>query len=709
MHVPLVRYLEIARPIPRLATEPPVRMLVAIPRSPNLRVAEEKGFVLAALDELLRRRLVELTVLDDGVTLARLGQTLAEGRHDVLHFVGHGSFVEGQAFLRLDGEGDKVHDVSDEEFGELFVRPPKLVFLNSCEGAATSSSRPMAGMAPQLVARGVPAVVAMQYEVHDRPAVAFARAFYGALFRGGYRGRVDAAMCFARKRLVAEFPGQRDVGAPVLFLRAEDGVLFDFDSPAGPAHALDTSDRTLDRNRAYARAHARNLALLAAQRRAAPSEELEREIQTGQTALARLRRRRNGSLLAGLGLVLAVYLAGYLQILDLLQLDTRLRNLVAVVGAALVPSARHPDIVVVPVTAQTLERLGRERVDRSWRPTHAVLVERLADAGAKVVALDFTFVEPGEHEALVAAIARARERGTAVIVAVREHGPGGPRLAGALRETVTAWGLSCLGTQLGRAVSVPVAVAKPTAAIPSLPAIAAYLHAKDRIDIRLHDPARHRIVAAAAEAPVVTLGGFGLEPEEIPGSEWRTVARAQPGCPAIEPGDRVLERILDLSPVPARPDRSRRIPYERVVMPSPLEDPSRFAGRIVLVGEERRPAGAARVRTPLDVQADAISTLLGPAVIGPPAPVWQLVTIVGMVLLGVVARVRRPVRPRAWGLVATGGVLLAWSALAVLLYVTRRVLPDVLYSVAAFALAYYGTAKVRRGWLPPAAPPDPGG
>jgi hypothetical protein len=73
------------------------------------------------------------------------------------------------------------------------------------------------GVAPALVAAGLPAVVANQYPVLDGAATAFAREFYGAL--AGGRALGDAA----REARVAV---GRDVGAagldgavPVLFAR----------------------------------------------------------------------------------------------------------------------------------------------------------------------------------------------------------------------------------------------------------------------------------------------------------------------------------------------------------------------------------------------------------------------------------------------------------------------------------------------------------
>ena len=80
------------------------------------------------------------------------------------------------------------------------ARPvPRLVVLDSYSGAAAAATNLFSGTAAALVRGGVSAVVAMQYEISDPAAVAFARGFYGALARG--RG-VDEAVSSGRVAIV---------------------------------------------------------------------------------------------------------------------------------------------------------------------------------------------------------------------------------------------------------------------------------------------------------------------------------------------------------------------------------------------------------------------------------------------------------------------------------------------------------------------------
>jgi formylglycine-generating enzyme required for sulfatase activity len=69
----------------------------------------------------------------------------------------------------------------------------------------------------------LPAVVAMQFEISDRAAIAFAADFYRVLAESG---AVDEAVCEARQAVFC-LPNEIEWGTPVLFLHAPDGMLFE--------------------------------------------------------------------------------------------------------------------------------------------------------------------------------------------------------------------------------------------------------------------------------------------------------------------------------------------------------------------------------------------------------------------------------------------------------------------------------------------------
>jgi hypothetical protein len=151
-----------------------------------------------------------------------------------LHFVGHGAFDEAtqDGLLLMEDEEGRGRAVSAQDLGVLLHdhHSLRLVVLNSCEGARTSRVDPFAGSAQSLVQQGIPAVVAMQFEISDEAAIAIGHEFYAAL-AADYP--VDAALAEARK--AAFTGGGAEWGIPVLYLRAADGRIFGVQPPARDA------------------------------------------------------------------------------------------------------------------------------------------------------------------------------------------------------------------------------------------------------------------------------------------------------------------------------------------------------------------------------------------------------------------------------------------------------------------------------------------
>jgi hypothetical protein len=229
----------------------PVRVLVAIANpddlkdyNPPLAPIDEQA-ELASLAEALKPLKgvsIELTQLHGPCTLKRLADELRKGYH-ILHLICHGLAAPGVApgtpdtsALILADDNNKARRVSDQEFATqlaLQLGDPaidaeqklRLVFLASCETAQRSAYDAFRGVAPQLIAAGVPAVLAMQDNIGMDAARVFAAAFYKQLLN---HGQVDLAANQARKSLLADDAGdnQMQVAIPVLFQRLRDGQLF---------------------------------------------------------------------------------------------------------------------------------------------------------------------------------------------------------------------------------------------------------------------------------------------------------------------------------------------------------------------------------------------------------------------------------------------------------------------------------------------------
>jgi hypothetical protein len=167
-------------------------------------------------------------------TWAELQDLLLEDEWHVLHFIGHGDFDldRDEGVLALVRENGRADLVAAHRLVDLLrqARPmPRLVVLNSCSGAVEGVSDLFSGTAAALVRGGVSAVAAMQYEISDPAAVAFARGFYAALVRG--RG-VDDAVSNGRVAILGLSDLTLEWVTPVLYLRGHDSQLFTLPAPS---------------------------------------------------------------------------------------------------------------------------------------------------------------------------------------------------------------------------------------------------------------------------------------------------------------------------------------------------------------------------------------------------------------------------------------------------------------------------------------------
>jgi WD40 repeat protein len=101
-------------------------------------------------------------------------------------------------------------------------RSLRLVVLNACEGARSARDDPFGGVAQALVHQGIPAVIAMQFEISDPAALVFSQSFYQAVADGL---PVDVATLEARRAMFAE-GSEVEWATPVLYLRSPDGRVF---------------------------------------------------------------------------------------------------------------------------------------------------------------------------------------------------------------------------------------------------------------------------------------------------------------------------------------------------------------------------------------------------------------------------------------------------------------------------------------------------
>jgi hypothetical protein len=161
----------------------------------------------------------EVEILDRA-TPGRLQRRLAAGGVDVLHFVGHGAYDEAarEGSLLLEDERGRERPLGAEALRQVLCgRGLRLVFLNACETGRGGRVDWNRGVAPALVAAGLPAVVANQYAVLDVAATAFARELYAHLARGRSLGDAAREARVAVSRDLG--PERLDWAVPVVFAR----------------------------------------------------------------------------------------------------------------------------------------------------------------------------------------------------------------------------------------------------------------------------------------------------------------------------------------------------------------------------------------------------------------------------------------------------------------------------------------------------------
>lgn len=238
---PFSRLVPWSLALPPALSERPVRVLSAVAapadldiyRLPPIERADEIHGIADAM-ALAPPGLVEHTPLAGPCTLAALEAALERGYH-VLHLVAHGvARRDGELSLFLekdDGSVDRVDGSSFAAMLERLGRELRLVVLMVCSSAVRSPGDARVGLAPRLLAAGVPAVLAMQDLMPVATGRAFTRALYGELWSAG---EVDRAANRARATLLTG--ALRGSAVPVLYSALAGNRLFALaPAPAPPA------------------------------------------------------------------------------------------------------------------------------------------------------------------------------------------------------------------------------------------------------------------------------------------------------------------------------------------------------------------------------------------------------------------------------------------------------------------------------------------
>jgi hypothetical protein len=216
-----VGYVGRARP---LEARLPLKILVAAVDDPGgIDSRAEVDRIEESLAGLIPHK-IQLVRLAGRFDIHTLRRHLHDKDPDVLHLITHGD-PDGLLLWSAEGEPELV---SGSQFQAMLrqISSLKLVFLNACLAGQPDGRRPFADVAGRLLQTGLPAVIAMQFEIADRSAASFAGFLYEALVSGDCPGAVDRAVNIARSNLYISAPHRLDYITPVLWLNTEDGIIF---------------------------------------------------------------------------------------------------------------------------------------------------------------------------------------------------------------------------------------------------------------------------------------------------------------------------------------------------------------------------------------------------------------------------------------------------------------------------------------------------
>lgn len=700
VHCPLLRYQDLPIADRSFKVNLPVNMLVVVPGMlegyPDIDTASEIQNLNQALEGMGGK--VNLNILDKHVTWSDISDALMDVDYHCFHFIGHGLFKNDRGFLLLNAANHTTDCVDEEKFAGLFRNHTsmKLVVLNSCQGATVSSSSPLVGIAPRLVQHGVPAVVAMQYSVYDDIAVLFSRDFYRSLFRGKNKGRVEVAMSLARNTLATNYPEERDLATPVLFMRSKTGVLFE-PVTGSLIKDLPISQPALDTARVTAQTYEINAALLRKEQERSPDPGLVKALFKTQESLKDLKKRillGNCAFISALALAIVFFLLAWINLFDLLTLDTRLETLTMWAGDRLVTKSMSQEIVTVAIDAKSQLHLGG--FGPNWRRYHAKLIDTLSQAGAKVVVVSFVFKKavPSDDMLLLDAIHQAQDpnHGTKIVVGFNEYNNGVPNLFDGLENAVSGVGIACMGRRLDATKTAYLAVSNNNdKMIPSLE-LQAYALYHD-MKIASIDWQNHRIEFSGTTHQDLKLREF---------SEWRFAREDEPGCPVIKESDRIADLYIDLTPLDIITDPKNRFSYLDVLNATDQDQLERFKDKIVIVGIENKETTYNVVgghRYGYQLTADTLNTLMQATAIRPLRAGGQLAVMLLIALLAASGSLLAP--HRKFGGFKSLFVLIPAASLvcSVYMYAFHQLLLNTGYHIAVFLLTFLVTDKVKRRWF----------
>jgi hypothetical protein len=180
-----------------------------------------------ALIEPVNKKLLRLAFVKHA-TYNNINKALLAHKPDIVQFIGHGEYKNNKGYVILvNEEDDESLPCDDRTFSDMllgYCDNLGLICLAACEGAKSDSPQGFKGIAPKLVQRGIPAVIAMQYIVDMKAFEAFINCFFMEVSMGK---PVDLSVQSARSAIGNIFGyANSEFISPVLYMRSDNGILF---------------------------------------------------------------------------------------------------------------------------------------------------------------------------------------------------------------------------------------------------------------------------------------------------------------------------------------------------------------------------------------------------------------------------------------------------------------------------------------------------
>ena len=225
----LARYVELPLPQPQFSKKAAgfnLLLLISNPKDqPPIDTAEWDNHIRNSLAVPIEKGFVKISTVTH-VTYENIRDIIFENPPDILQFIGHGFFKNKRGYLALEHSSGNTWLVDDASFADLFLRLEnrlRLINLTACDSGTSNANKGFVGLAYQLIQRGFPTVVGMQYPMSTYSAKIFLENFYKNVSAGM---PVDWAIQESRKSLLIIIGRNfRDFFTPVLYTRS-NGDLF---------------------------------------------------------------------------------------------------------------------------------------------------------------------------------------------------------------------------------------------------------------------------------------------------------------------------------------------------------------------------------------------------------------------------------------------------------------------------------------------------